>query len=77
MRDQVEFLFADKCQSLLQISVIAFAESTQNKKFAISLNIVNVSLGINIIFCMKINKVFYKLVKPVQNGLAEFNFLLL
>ena len=77
MRDQVEFLFADKCQSLLQISVIAFAESTQNKKFAISLNIVNVSLGINIIFCMKINKVFYKLVKSVQNGLAEFNFLLL
>ena len=40
MRDQVDFLYADKHQSFLQVCIIGFdghAQSTQNNKFAISL----------------------------------------
>ena len=74
VRDEVDFLHADKHQSFLQVDfntlgikvsykvvlsllmgMIKHSQSTQSNKFAISLQYLKKKLGMEFIFCMKIN----------------------
>ena len=66
--DEVDFLLADKHESLLQIGSVTWvcmarhAQCTQNKKFTISLQYLKENVR-NKIFCLQINiKGFFKLI---------------
>ena len=69
VNDEVDFLHVDKHESLLQIDAIILVEmvkhfqSSQNSKFAMSLQYPKKKLEVKLIFCMQINiKGFLKLI---------------
>ena len=67
--DEVEFLLADKDESLLQIDTIIFdgdGQGSQNSKFAMSLRYLKKKWEMNLIFCIQFKiKVSYKLVSTL------------
>ena len=67
--DAVDFLHADKHETLLQIDImilmemLKYSQSSQNSKFAMSLQHLKKKLEMKLIFHMQINiKVSYKLI---------------
>ena len=70
--DTVDFLHADKHESLLQIDTmilmetVKYSQSSQNRKFAMSLQYLKKKLELKLTFCMQINiKVSYKLISTL------------
>ena len=70
--DEVDFLHADKYESLGQVDtmilmgMVKHSKSSQNNKRAMSFNISKKKLEMKLIFCMQINiKVFYKLISAL------------
>ena len=68
----VDFLHADKHESLLQIDTmilmetVKYSQSSQNRKFAMSLQYLKKKLELKLTFCMQINiKVSYKLISTL------------
>ena len=61
MGDEIDFSHADKHESLLQIDttnligMVKYSQSSQNRKFAMSLLFLKKTLKMKLIFCMWIN----------------------
>ena len=72
LSDEVDFLHADKQESLLQIDtmilmgMVKHSQSSQNSKFAMSLQYLKKKLELKLLFCMRINiRVSYKLISAL------------
>ena len=72
LSDEVDFLHADKHESLLQIDsmilmgMVKHSQSSQNSKFAMFHNILKKKLEMKLIFCMQINiKISHKLISTL------------